>query len=137
MPKMKKLLSAILILVLVLSVASTAFADHDALCITKNPTDKVRTAGETAIFFAGASGYSALSWVFVSPDGIPCSAQDFRYRFPYASVDGEHTATIMIKNLGPDMNGWGVFCSFFSNGVEADTAVAYLLVHASYAAVER
>lgn len=134
---MKKLLSAILILVLVLSVASTAFADHDALCITKNPTDKVRTAGETAIFFAGASGYSALSWVFVSPDGIPCSAQDFRYRFPYASVDGEHTATIMIKNLGPDMNSWGVFCSFFSNGVEADTAVAYLLVHASYAAVER
>lgn len=133
---MKKLLSAILILALVLSVASTAFADHDALCITKNPTDKVRTAGETAIFSAGASGYSDLSWVFVSPDGIPCSAQDFRYRFPYASVDGEYTATLMVRNLGADMNGWGVFCSFFCNGVEADTAVAYLVVHASYAAVQ-
>ena len=133
---MKKLLSAILILVLVLSVASPAFADHDALCITKNPTDKVRTAGETAIFSAGASGYSALSWVFVSPDGIPCSAQDFRYRFPYASVDGEYTATLMVRNLGADMNGWGAFCSFFRNGVEADTAVAYLVVHSGYAAVQ-
>lgn len=133
---MKKLLSAILILVLVLSVASPAFADHDALCITKNPTDKVRTAGETAIFSAGTSGYSALSWAFVSPDGIPCSAQDFRYRFPYASVDGEYTATLMVRNLGADMNGWGVFCSFFRNGVEADTAVAYLVVHAGYAAVQ-
>lgn len=132
---MKKLLSAILILVLVLSVGSPAFADHDALCITKDPTDKLRTAGETAIFSAGASGYSAISWVFVSPDGIPCSAQDFRYRFPYASVDGEHTETLMVKNLGADMNGWGVFCSFSSNEAEVYTAVAHLNVHAAFTAV--
>ena len=132
---MKKLISAILILVLVLSMEALAFADHSVPAITKSPTDKVRTAGETAIFSAGATGYDTLSWAFVSPDGIPCSVQDFRYRFPYASVDGEHTATIMIKNLGPDMNGWGVFCSFFSSGVEADTAVAYLLVHAAFPAV--
>ena len=133
---MKKLISAILILVLVLSVEALAFADHDVPAITKSPTDKERTAGETAIFSAGAAGYDTLSWAFVGPDGIPCSVQDFRYRFPNASVDGEHTTTLMIRNLGPDMNGWGVFCSFFRNGVEADTAVAYLVVHASYAAVQ-
>ena len=133
---MKKLISAILILVLVFSVEALAFADHDVPAITKSPTDKVRTAGETAIFSAGAAGYDTLSWAFVGPDGIPCSVQDFRYRFPNASVDGEHTTTLMIRNLGPDMNGWGVFCSFFRNGVEADTAVAYLVVHASYAAVQ-
>ena len=47
---MKKLISFVLILVLVLSVGALAFADRDALCITKNPADKVRTAGDTAIF---------------------------------------------------------------------------------------
>ena len=132
---MKKLISAILILVLVLSIGAQAFADYEALCITKNPTDKVRTAGETAIFSAGAAGYSALSWGFVSPDGIPCSIQDFRNRFPYAGVDGENTATLMIRNLGTDMNGWGVFCSFFNSEAEVDTTVAYLNVHAAFTAV--
>lgn len=129
---MKKRISFVLILVLVLSVGTPAFADFDAPCITKNPTDKVRTAGDTAIFTSCAIGYNALSWTFVSPDGILCSVQDFRYRFPHASVDGEGTTTLMIKNLSSEMNGWAVFCSFFENGAEADTAVAHLHVHADF-----
>lgn len=132
---MKKLISFVLILVLVLSVGALAFADCDALCITKNPADKVRTAGDTAIFSAGAAGYDTLSWFFVSPDGILCSVQDFRCRFPYASVDGEHTTSLMVKNLGTDMNGWGVFCSFFSSEAKLDTAVAHLRVQPGRAAL--
>lgn len=132
---MKKLISFVLILVLVLSVGALAFADRDALCITKNPADKVRTAGDTAFFTSGAAGYNALSWTFVSPDGILCSVQDFRCRFPHASVDGEGTTTLMIKNLSSEMNGWAVFCSFFNSGTEVNTTRANLYVNAVHMTV--
>lgn len=132
---MKKLISAILILVFVLSVGPLTFAGYDALAITNSPTDKVRAAGESAIFTSGATGYSTLSWTFVSPSGIPCSVQDFLCRFPDADVEGNNTTTLMIKNLETGMNNWGVFCSFFNGETEVDTAVAHLHVQAGHAAV--
>ena len=42
---MKKIISVVLILVLVLSVGTMAFADSSAVSITKNPTDEVRFIG--------------------------------------------------------------------------------------------
>ena len=60
---MKKLISAFLILVLVLSIGALAYADNDALVITKDPTDKVRTAGDTAFF---TSVFSPATQLFLS-----------------------------------------------------------------------
>ena len=79
---MKKLISVTLILVLVLSLGVTAFADS-GITITKSPTDEARTAGGTAWFVSGAYGYSSLSWKFMAPDGVLYTVQDFRDHFPY------------------------------------------------------
>ena len=125
---MKKLVSVVLILVLVFSVGTMAFADSSAVNITKNPTDEVRFVGDNAIFTTAATGYSKFAWNFQSPDGKTYSVQDFRNMFPYARVEGEDTATLTVKNVSTAMNGWAVYCAFFSGNTEFDTTLAYLYV---------
>ena len=129
---MKKLVSVVLVLVMVLALGATAFADT-GIYVTKNPTDEVRTAGGTAWFISGATNYNTLSWTFMSPDGTKYSVQDFKTRFPYATVEGEYTTTLTVRNLNTDMNRWGVFCTFSNNNGSTDTAMAFLYVSA-YAA---
>ena len=111
---MKKLVSVVLVLVMVLALGATAFADT-GIYVSKNPTDEVRAAGGTACFISGATNYNTLSWTFMSPDGTRYSVQDFRTRFPYAAVEGEYSTTLTVRNLNTDMNRWGVFCTFTNN----------------------
>ena len=127
---MKKIVSVILVLVLVLALGATAFADS-GVPITKNPTDEVRSAGGTAWFVSGAVNYNSLEWKFMDPNGTFLSAQEFRNRFPYASVDGEHTTNLTVRNLGTDMNGYGVICTFYNNNGPTDTKMAFLYVTAN------
>ena len=126
---MKKLISVMLILVLVLSVGTIAFADNNAVTVTKSPTDEVRFVGDNAIFTAAAAGYSKFSWNFQSPDGKTYTVQDFRNMFPYARVEGDDTATLTVKNVSTAMNGWAVYCAFFCGDTETDTTLAYLYVN--------
>ena len=130
---MKKLISVVLVLVLVLSVGTMAFADSKAINITKNPTDEVRLAGGIAYFTSDATGYSKLVWNFQSPDKKAVTVEEFRTRFPYAVVEGENTTTLKVKNVGADMNGWAVYCSFFNGEAEVDTTLAFLYVTVSTA----
>ncbi len=126
---MKKLVSVVLVLVLVLSVGTLAFADNSAVHVTKNPSDEVRFVGDNAIFTSAATGYSRLAWNFVSPDGKTYTVQDFRNMFPYARVEGDDTATLTVKNVSTAMNGWAVYCAFSNGETEVDTTLAYLYVN--------
>ena len=85
---MKKLISVTLILMLVFALGCTAFADS-GVPITKNPTDEVRSAGGTAWFVSGAYNYNSAEWKFMDPNGTFMNAQEFRNRFPYATVTGD------------------------------------------------
>lgn len=129
---MKKIVSVILVLVLALALGATAFADS-GVPITKNPTDEARSAGGTAWFVSGAANYNSLEWKFMDPAGTFYTVQEFRNRFPYASVYGEHTTNLTIRNLSTDMNGFGVICTFYNNNGPTDTKMAFLYVSA-YAA---
>ena len=129
---MKKIVSVILVLVLALALGATAFADS-GVPITKNHTDEARSAGGTAWFVSGAANYNSLEWKFMDPAGTFYTVQEFRNRFPYASVDGEHTTNLTIRNLSTDMNGFGVICTFYNNNGPTDTKMAFLYVSA-YAA---
>ena len=126
---MKKVISIVVVLVLVLSLGAAAYADS-VLNITKNPTNENHTAGETAYFISGAARYESCTWTFVSPSGEKLSVQSFRNRFPYATVEGENTTTLTIRNLGLDMNNWGAFCTFKLADAAADTTTAYMFVSA-------
>ena len=126
---MKKLISVVLVLVLVLSVGAMAFADNNTVNITKNPTDEVRFVGENAIFKSAATGYDKLTWNFQSPDKKAVTVEEFKTRFPYAVVEGENTTTLTVKNLSLDMNGWAVYCGFSNGDTEVDTTLAFLYVN--------
>ena len=128
---MKKLISVVLILVLVLSVGTMAFADGKAINITKNPTDEVRLAGGIAYFTSEANGYSKLAWNFESPDKKAVTVEEFRTRFPYAVVEGENTTTLTVKNVSADMNGWAVYCTFSNGETEVNTTLAFFYVTVS------
>ena len=125
---MKRLISVVLVLALVLSVGTLAFADSKTANITKSPTDEVRFVGENAIFQSAATGYDKLTWNFESPDKKAVTVQEFKARFPYAVVEGENTTTLTVKNLSTDMNGWSVYCTFFNGGTEVSTTLAFLYV---------
>ena len=125
---MKRLISVVLVLVLVLSVGTLAFADNKTANITKSPTDEVRYVGDTAIFKSAATGYDKLTWNFESPDKKAVTVQEFKTRFPYAVIEGENTTTLTVKNLSTDMNGWAVYCTFFNGGTEVSTTLAFLYV---------
>ena len=129
---MKKLVSAILILVLVLSVSTIAFADDNGVMITKTPTDEYRPAGGTAVFIAGATRYDVLNWTFVRSDGEKFSVQEFQKLFPTAVVNGAFAPELTVGNLSTEMNDWRVYCSFFKDGVPKDTDIAYLYVNPVY-----
>ena len=128
---MKKLISVVLVLVLVLSVGTMAFADSKTANITKSPTDEVRLAGGIAYFTSDANGYSKLAWNFESPDKKAVTVEEFRTRFPYAVVEGENTTTLTVKNVGADMNGWAVFCTFSNGETEVNTTLAFFYVTVS------
>ena len=128
---MKKLISVVLVLVLVLSVGTMAFADNKAINITKSPTDEVRLAGGIAYFTSAATGYDKLTWNFESPDKKAVSVKEFQTRFPYAVVEGENTTTLTVKNVSADMNGWAVYCTFFNGESEVSTTLAFLYVTVS------
>ena len=126
---MKKLTTIILALVMVLTLTAGAFADS-GIFVTKNPTDETRTAGTTAWFVSDATGYTALRWTFTNPVGEDCTVQDFRNAFPYATVEGENTTQLTIRNLDTWMTGWSVYCTFFNGNGSADTIHASLNVTA-------
>ena len=128
---MKKLISVVLILVLVLSVGTMAFADGKAINITKNPTDEVRLAGGIAYFTSAATGYDKLTWNFESPDKKAVTVKEFQTRFPYAVVEGENTTTLTVKNVSADMNGWAVYCTFSNGETEVNTTLAFFYVTVS------
>ena len=129
---MKKIVSVVLVLVMVLALGATAFADS-GIVITKQPTNEVRCIGGTAWFISGAMNYDYLRWTFQAPDGTRYNLREFRERFPYATVKAKNTTTLTIRNLSADMNGFGVYCSFFNKEGRTDTAMAFLYV-SGYAA---
>ena len=124
--KMKKAITILMILAIVLSRSASAFADNGGIKVTKDPTDEYHFIGETAAFVANARKYSNLTWTVIDPDGYRCSVDEFRSYFPYSNITGDTTGTLIINNVNADMEGYRFFCTFSnSNGAE-DSAEAVL-----------
>ena len=110
------------------ATSSTVNNAVDYLIITKNPTSESKYAGDSALFIAGASTWTSLSWTFVSPDGGQFSVQSFRNMFPGAVISGEYNTSFTVSNLTTGMSGWGVYCTFYFNSQTARTSTAYMYV---------
>ena len=101
------------------------------LTVTKNPTNESRGAGGTAYFVANASTWTSLSWTFVSPQGGEYNADGFGRMFPNAKISGANGTTLTVANVSANMNGWGVYCTFYSGSQTARTGTAFLYVSGS------
>ncbi len=95
------------------------------LMITKNPTNEVRSVGETAWFVAGANTWDSLT---VSPGGAEDSPEDF-LAGSGASISGANSTTLAISKLESWMSGWGVYCTFRFQGQSARTSTAWITVN--------
>ena len=129
MKTMKKLVSSILALILVVSAGAVAFAYAEyGIVVTRNPLGGTWAAGETAVFEAEARYYSTMDWVFADPCGIEHSAQEFCELVPGVTVTGECTSMLTIGNVSADLDGWAVYCSFHSSIDNAKTSWAFIRV---------
>lgn len=124
---MKKTVSLIIVLALVLALGVSAFADSD-IVITKNPTDEKHVETETAWFVSGANSFDSVSWFFLSPQNVKHSPDDFRTLFPQAVFEGRDSTRFAIHNLSSGMDGWRVFCIFSKGNSRTESSMALLRV---------
>lgn len=132
---MKKIVSVLMVLALVMSLGAVSYADGDlgvtGITVTRNPVSMTCRAGETAWFSASASTFETVDWTFVAPSGAAVSVQEFRNFFPEVIVGGEYTTNLTVSNLSAALNGWAVFCSFHNSIDNASTQWAFFGVYDS------
>ena len=127
---MKKAITILMVLAIVLSLSATAFADNGGIKVTKDPTDEHKFIGETAAFVANARKYSGLTWTVIDPDGYRCTVDEFRSYFPHSNITGDTTGTLIINNVNADMEGYRFFCTFSnSNGADSTTEAVLHIIY--------
>ena len=127
---MKKTLTILVIIAIVLSLSASAFADNGGIKVTKNPSDEYHFIGETAAFVANARKSSSLTWTVVDPDGYRCTIDEFRSYFPHSYISGDTTGTLIINNVHADMEGYRFFCTFSNaNGAENTTEAVLHIIY--------
>ena len=99
---------------------------HVDLLVVRNPTDENRKPGSTANFVANANIRDSMKWVFVSPGGAECSAQEFNALFPASSVSGVYDGVLSVSNVTEDMNGWGAYAIFYYQDQVASSTVGHI-----------
>lgn len=102
---------------------------HIDLMITRNPTDENRKPGSTANFVANANIRDSMKWVFVSPGGSECSAQEFNAMFPAASVSGVYDGVLSVSNVTAEMNGWGAYAIFYYQDQVVSSTVGHIYLN--------
>ena len=130
----KMILALALALSMICALGAAAFADTPII-IAKNPTNERHFIGEYAMFVAGANNYDRIEWRFNAPNGSDYSLDAFRAQFPYCSVDGQGTTTLVVNNIQPGMEGWRAYCRFYLGSSFADTTSANIGVSAPAAPV--
>ena len=127
---MKKTLTILVIIAIVLSLSASAFADNGGIKVTKDPTDEYHFIGETAAFVANARKYSGLTWTVIDPDGYRCTVDEFRSYFPHSNITGDTTGTLIINNVNADMEGYRFFCTFSNaNGAESSAEAVLHIIY--------
>ena len=99
------------------------------LYVTRNPTDENRKEGSTANFVANANVRDSMKWMFVSPGGSECSAQEFNALFPASSVSGVYEGVMSVSNVSTEMNGWGAYAIFYYQDQVASSTIAHIYIN--------
>ena len=118
---MKKLIAFILALCLLLSLSAAAFAAGGPK-ISKQPESATTDEKGTVVFKIEASGYKGLTWRFVNPEtGEEYTANTISKVFKKIKVTGPNKATVTLKKVPAEMDGWVVYCHLTGNGFQVDS----------------
>ena len=89
----------------------------------KNPGPETVDAGGWATFVVSSMYAQDQEWCVESPDGrtwytfseaLTARTEDNKILFPGLDVSGETTNTLVLKNIPASMDGWKVYCRFWS-----------------------
>ena len=119
---MKKAVSILLALLLVVSLSAAAFATEGEAAtgpkptVTKNPTAETVDEGGTATFIARAENYNEIIWRIVSNDTTNTVQASDAADYFGCEVYGLGTDTLVIANIPAAMDGWRVEAMFKGPG---------------------
>ena len=98
---MKKLVSILLVIGIILSLGAAAFAEAVGITVTRNPVSVSCRAGEMAWFYANADSYETVD---------------------------ENSTSLSVSNVPVEMDGWAVCCRFHNSIDNAGTQWAFFSV---------
>lgn len=125
---MKKVLSIILVLVLMMSLSVVAFADGEGFAVTKHPTSETVSAGSKVLFvsYPNAAVYDQY-WYFEDGAGQVIPAENLPNYYAGVRVEFDGTK-LRLLNVAEEMNGISVYAVFVREGVEIRSNYANLYV---------
>ena len=125
---MKRLLSILMAMMLVISLAYFVYADGLVPVITKNPSSEAIAIGGRTWFIAHADNATSMSWELVDPNGYIHTLADAMALNPGLSLEALEGDTIAVSNVPVSVNGWGVQATFYGTGGAISTSPAYIFV---------
>ena len=86
--------------------------------VFKHPGPETVDEGGWCSFVVSGQYVGAYEWYFQSPDGATnVAVRDCGSLFPGVTYTGEDADKLIIRNLPAKMNGWKVYCRFWSVGM--------------------
>ena len=118
---MKKLISFLLILCLLLGCGSIAFAASKP-SISSQPESQTVKAGGSVTFRIKAKNFTALTWYFVNPEnGEKTSARHISEKFKGLKVQSPNGQSLTLKKVPEGIHGWSLYCHLVGNGYQLDS----------------
>ena len=93
---MKKTLTILVIIAIVLSLSASAFADNGGIKVTKDPTDEYHFIGETAAFVANARKYSTGTLII---NNVHADMEGYRFFCTFSNANGAENTTEAVLHI--------------------------------------
>lgn len=129
---MKKLIALIMVLCMVLSVASTAFAGRKPTIKTQPVSATTDKKGSVSFSVKVNTNGNKItySWRFINPStGEEITAKNISKTFSKIKVNGANKAKLTLKNVPDEMHGWKVYCHINGNGYKLNTDEVILSIN--------
>ncbi len=127
---MKRILSFILVMSLLVGVCAVAFAATRP-SISGQPESQSVEEGGKLVFTVKARGYTGLTWYFINPaTGEQYSGRTLDKQIAGVRVTGANNSKITIRNIPLSLNGWSVYAHLVGNGYKLDSDTVLITVTA-------
>jgi len=126
---MKRIVSIIVTLCLVLSCTAVAFAKAGPT-IVKQPESQTTDAKGKVTFECKVKNATSITWYFVDPaTGEKTSARNIGKLFKGIGVRGPNGQKLSLSKVPDALHGWSLYCHIFGNGYQLDSDTVQLFIY--------